>query len=390
MENLDARIRDAFSAWGKLDELDIKILQGLSLLGPRNLAKIAEHVKEPTTTVRYRVQRMLSNSILFLHMNPYHTYMGLKKNVVFVEAMPGLEDVLLECLRVNDFWLLLCRVYGPYEGCAGTWTVPPERTQDFIDFLNFLIEIGVARSYELNWSTCFEGIPVTSRWFNSEENTWLFNWDEWISEVESIEGKLPLTLIEPDDWPIKVDYEDLLIIKELEIDGRKTLTDISRKLGLPLETLKYHFREHVIKRGLVEGYQVEIYRSPSLVSENLFLKVEFDSHEKFKKFALSIHDKPFPIFMGKVLGEHALITQVYMAKWEFRRFIKALSILIQKGLVTRYSYVITDIYQVWRETIPYQHFKDGSWDYDPGKYREEVVKVLSKNGLSTRAFFSNS
>jgi len=390
MENLDRRIRDVFSAWNRLDELDIRILEGLSLLGPRNLAKIAEHIDVPTTTVRYRVQRMLSSSILFLHMNPYHTYMGLKKAVIFAEAAPGLEDVLLECLRVNDFWLFLCRIYGPYEGCAGTWLIPKERTQDFVDFLDSLVEINVAKSYEINWSTCFEGIPVTSRWFNSEENTWLFDWNEWIEEVETIEGKLPITLVEPDDWPIMVDYEDLLIIKELEIDGRKTLTDISRKLEIPLETLKYHFREHVTKRGLVEGYQVEIYRSPSLVSENLFLKVEFDSHEKLKKFALSIHDKPFPYYMGKVLGEDALITQIYMAKWEFRRFIKALSILIRKGLVKRYSYVITDIYQVWRETIPYQHFKDGSWDYDPGKHREEVMKVLAKNGLSTGVFFSNS
>ena len=119
-DSVDYRVRDAYSIWDKLNELDIQILQGLSLLGPRNLNLLAEHLDKPTSTVRYRLQRMLSKSILFLHLNPYHTNMGLKKVIVFIEAEPGYEDVLLDCLRVNDFWIFLCRSYGPYEGCVGT------------------------------------------------------------------------------------------------------------------------------------------------------------------------------------------------------------------------------------------------------------------------------
>ena len=382
MEAIDKQIRDAFSTQNKLDELDVQILEGLSVLGPRNLSKIAKNLGAPSTTVRYRVQKMLSNSILFLHLKPYHTYMGLKKTIVFMEATPGNEDVLLESLRVNDFWRYLARAYGPYEGCVGIWTIPKKNVDDFIGFLDHLMDINVARSYEINWSTCFEGVPVLHKWFDSKQKAWFFDWESWMRDVKTIEGKLPITLIEPDDWPIKVDYTDLLIIKELEIDGRRTLTDISKKLGIPLETVKYHFREHVSKRGLVEGYQIEIYRSPSLVSENIFFKFEFDSYEKYKKFALSLRDKPFPFFMGKVLGENALLTQVYLSKWEFRKFIIAVSDLIKQGLVSKYHYVITDVFQMWRETIPYQHFVDGKWDYNPEKHRSSVRAVLKEKGVS--------
>jgi len=382
MDGLDVRIRDAFAAWNKLDEIDVKILEGLSLIGPRNLVRIAEHLDIPITTARYRVRRMLKESILFIHLNPYHTYMGLKKAIVFFEAEPGYEDVLLDCLRVNDFWLFLCRIYGPYEGCETTYTIPKGKEKEFEAFLQSLQDCGIVRSIEVNWSTCFEGVPVRSRWFKNDEAVWVYNWDEWISEVEKIDGKLPRTLVEPDDWPIKVDKEDLLIIKELEIDGRKTLTDISKKLDIPFEKVKYHFREHVSKRGLIEGYQMEIYRSPALVSENLFFKFEFDSHEKMKKFALSLCDKPFPYYLGKVLGENALMTQIYLPKWEFRRFVAALSALIKMGLLKRYHYVITDIYQTWRETIPYQHFENGKWNYDGEKHQEELKKVLEKWNVS--------
>ena len=55
MEAMDKRIRDAFSVQDKLDELDVQILEGLSVLGPRNLSEIARNLDVPSTTVRYRV-----------------------------------------------------------------------------------------------------------------------------------------------------------------------------------------------------------------------------------------------------------------------------------------------------------------------------------------------
>jgi len=378
IEIVDKKFRDAFATLGKIDDVDVKILEALSLFGPRNLALIAKHLEMPPTTVRYRVCQMLDDSILFLHLNPYHTNMGLRKALVFVEAVQGYENLLLDCLRVNDYWLYLCRIYGPYEGWGGIWTIPNGNVDDFNFFFYSLIDFGVAKSVEINWTTCHEGIPVKSRWFSIEENSWVFNWDEWIREVETIEGDLPFTLVEPDDWPIKVDYEDLLIIKELEKDGRKPLTEISKILNIPIETVKYHFREHISKRGLIEGYQIEISRFPSLISELLFFKFEFDSYDNFKKFALSLHDKPFPVHLGKVIGENALTSHIYLPKKEFRKFIDALSTLIRKGLLKQYRYVIQDLFLQWRETIPYQHFKNGMWKYDRDRQREELVNIIEK------------
>ena len=378
---MDIKVRDALAAWRKIDEIDVKILEGLSLLGPRNLALIARHLQLPATTVRFRVRRMLSNSILFLHLNPYHTNMGLKKVVVFIEGNPGYEDELLDCLKVNDFWIFLCRIYGPYEGCGGIWTIPKKNTKDFHSFLQSLQDVGVARKIETIWSTCFQGVPVRSRWFNIEDGTWTFHWSEWIKEVETIKGELPYTLIEPEDWPIKVDYEDLLIIKELEKDGRFSLSDLSKNLGMPLSKIKYHFYEHVLKNGLIEGYQIEIYRFPFPFCEGLFFKYEFDDYEKMARFALSLNDKPFSIFLGKVLGENALVSQVYLPRWEFRKFIHSLSILIRRKLLKSYHYVIQDIYQTWRRTIPYEYFKNGRWNYDGRRHQEKLIEILEKRNL---------
>lgn len=380
-DNLEVLVRDALTAWKKLDVIDIKILEGLTLLGPRNLARVANHIKLPTTTVRYRVERMLSDSILFLHLNPYHTNMGLKRAVVFVEAVSGYEDDLLDLLRVNDFWVFLCRIYGPYEGCGGIWTIPQDKVEEFHSFLQSLQDIGVAEKVEVVWTTCVHNNSVSSRWFNIDEEAWTFNWEEWIGEMETMEGELPYTLVEPKEWPIKVDYTDLLIIKELEKDGRATLPDISKRLEVPLSTIKYHFHEHVTKRGLIGGYQVEIYRFPFPLCEILFFRFEFGDYDKMAKFAISLLDKPFVINLGKVLDENALIIHAFIPKWEFRRLISALSTLTKRGLLKSYNYVIQDMYQTWRETIPYEHFRDGEWYYSSKEHIEEF-KILEK-GISS-------
>jgi len=374
----DVMIREALTTLDKIDALDVKILEGLSLLGPRNLALLSQHLGIPATTLRYRVCRMLDDSILFFHLNPYHTNMGLRKAVIFVEAFLGYEDLLLECLRVNDFWLYLCRVYGPYEGWCGIWTIPNDNVDDFKFFLKSLVDLGVAKKVEINWTTCHEGIPVKSRWFSIEENSWVFNWDEWIKEVENIEGDLPWTVKDPEDWPIRVDYEDLLIIKELEKDGRMSMVDISKNIGIPVDTVKYHFRHHILKRDLIEGYQIDNIRFPPLSSESLFFIFDFESHEHFKKFVLSLHDKPFLFHIGKIIGENRLESHIYLPKREFRKFIKSLSILLRKGLIKSYKFWIQDMFIQWRETIPYEHFENGGWKYDIEGQLEELANISKK------------
>jgi len=388
-DSLDIKIRAALTAWKKLDETDVKILEAISLLGPRNLALVAKHLKLPRKTVSYRVNRMLSESILFFQVNPYITNMGLKKAFVFAEATPGLEDVLMKCLRVNGFWILLYHIYGPYEGCGGVWGIPKEHVEEFLLFLHILKEVGVARSYEVIWSTCFEGIPVKSRWFSVRDGQWVFNWEEWLKEVETIEGELPYTLVEPDDWPIKVDLVDVLIIKELEKDGKASMVHISESLGIPVSTINYHFREHVLKRELIEGYQVEIYRFPFPICELLIFIFEFDSHDKMSKFALSLLDKPFVIFIGKALNMNKLVAQIYLPKWEFRKFIHALSTLIRRGVLKQYRYFIEDMYQTDRQTVSYEYFENGKWNYDFEKHREELRKIFKKTGVSTTKNHTN-
>lgn len=378
IDNLDIRVRDALTSWKKLDAIDVNILEGISQLGPRNLLQVAEKIQLPHTTVRFRLTRMLQDSLLFLHLNPDITKMGLKRAVVFMEAAFGFETSFLDFLEINDFWVFLCPIYGRFEGCTGIWAVPNDKTTQFQEFLRHLKDIGVVRKAEALWTTGFHYIPVSSRWFDAKEEAWTFNWDEWVDEVEAAEGELPRILEEPENWPLDADYTDLLILKELEIDARQSLPEISQKLGLPLSKIKYHYYEHVTKRGLFGGYNVEIYRFPFPLCEILFFKFEFDDYERMKKFALSLLDKPIAINIGKVMGENALICHIFLPKWQLRRFIQALSTLAKNGCLKSYHYYIQDMYHTFRETIPYEHFKRNKWHYDHESHIEKIKTLYSK------------
>ena len=372
LDDLDIRVRDALTSWKKLDAIDVKILEGISQYGPRNLSQVARSAGLPFTTVRFRVNRMHRDSLLFLHLTPNLANLGLNRAVVFMEAAPGFEVDFMDYLKINDFWVFLCPIYGQYEGCAGIWTIPYERMGEFHEFLQALQDAGVSRRCEVHWTTSFHNISVSSRWFDEGEEAWNFNWDEWIDEVGSIQGELPPILDEPESWPVRADYTDLLVIKELENEARLTLPEVSEALDVPLSKVKYHFHEHIAKRGLIGGYQVEIYRFPFPLCEIFFMIFEFDSEEKMRRFALSLLDKPIAINIGKVLGRNALVSHVFLPKWQFRRFIRALSILAKGGHIRQYHYYIQDMYQTLRETIPYEYFKDGIWSYN---HEEQILKI---------------
>ena len=379
--DLNVFVRDALSSWRRLDLVDVRILEGISRFGPRNLTQVAQSIDLPQTTVRFRVERMLNNSFLFLHLVPNTSKMGLRRAVVFVEASPGHDLDLVDYLRANDFWVFMCQIYGKIEGSASIWTVPNEKVREFESFLDRLQEIGVAKNFEILWMTPFHYVPVSGRWFDSKEETWVFKWQEWIKEIENIEGELPQVLTEREKISMSVDHTDLLMISELENNAILTLPELSKILAIPQSKIKYHYYEHVLKRGLVSGYQVETYPYPFPICEIPFFKFEFNNPEDLRKFSLSLLDKPIAINIGKVSGEDTLISHVYLPKWELRKFTRALSILVKRGLMRRYEYYLQDMYQTLRESIPFEHFDNGEWIYHLDQQLKKIDDIRESEDI---------
>jgi len=363
----------------KIDSLDVSVLEGLGKHGPRNISGVARTLGIPRGTMLFRIKRMSSLFYLRMSANVYHTNLGLKKAVVFAKAVPGYEDLLFDCMKVNKFYIYLSRCYGRFEGCFGIYVIPKDHTTEFQQFILELKKL-VASDVEVYWSTCFHTVNRTSNWFDSLSKTWIFPWNKWIEEIQTKATELPYTLMDPADFPIKADEIDLFVIKELEKDATVSLASVAKKLRTTLQRVHHHYKMHIIKKGLIEAFQIFIFPFERATSDMFFFIFKFNSREKMARFALSLLDKPFVYTLGKVLGQSAIIVHIYLPKPEFRRFTENLSKLVRAGFLQSYDYVIQDIRPgKWsRETIPYEFFKNGSWVYDHNKHVKDLHNLVNQ------------
>jgi DNA-binding Lrp family transcriptional regulator len=365
---------------GPLKAVDIRILQALCEIGPRNMSDVARKVGISRELLQFRLKRMRSNPRLFLRMHAsiYHTYLGLRKAVVILEATPGEEQLLFECLRANGFWLYVCRSYGMGEGCTAIYAVPIEHCADLEEFIYETVRLHVARSAHIYWSTCFQGGRITSEWFDCETNKWVFNWDSWVKEVQDQSTDLPYTLIEPKGYPICADELDVKMLEGLEYDATVGLNELARSLKITPQAASFRFNKRLLKRNLIEGYQIFIMPYEDTPSVMALFIISFPSYEAFAKFARSLLNKSFVITMGKVIGENSFLVEVFLPNDEFRKFVDTLSKMARMQLVCSYKYAIQDLRVRKRQTIFDTLFKENAWIYDHKSHMEALQRTISK------------
>lgn len=359
----------------KLRSIDVKVLEGLALYGPRNLSKLAAQLNIPIGILRRRINYLRSHFSLLLKGTLYHTHIGLRKIVVFAESKPGYEEVLFQCLKSNDYWLYVSQCTG-IPKCLAIYGIPAGKEKEFEGFLSKLEELDKVGNVEFFWTTCFQNINTTSVWFDNASEQWVFPWNSWLKEVLKTEGELPYTLKDPDDYPQKADWIDITISKELEKNPAIKLIEIAKMLGISLQRVKYHFDNHVIKEKMFEGHQIVAEHYKGLSADTYYFRFVFENYENFAKFASSLMNKPFVRVMGKVYGKNQLFVQVYLPREQLRNFIDMLSKLIRAGFLDTYEYVIQDLARTKKQTISYEFFEDNNWVYDHKKYLEKLQSTV--------------
>jgi DNA-binding Lrp family transcriptional regulator len=341
------------------------------------MSALAAQLKMPVPSLRYRIKNLRSNFSLNLYGNIYHTFIGLRKVIVSADATPGYEELLYECLKTNDYWLYVSQCIGALK-CLAIYGIPLGKEKEFEGFLSQLQELNLVHNVNFFWSTCIQVINATGAWFDKKSGEWSFPWDSWVEEVQRARQELPYTLEEPDAYTQKADWLDIMILKELEKDSTIKLTEIAKKLGTSLERVMYHFKNHVIEKGMFEGYQVVAEHYKNLGADSYFFQFYFKNRENLTKFACSLMYRPFARYMGKEYGKNRLFAQIYLPKEQLSNFLKATSKLVRAGLLETYEYVIQDMTRTQRQTISYEFFKDNNWEYDGKKHLEKLRSTFSQ------------
>lgn len=367
-----------------LTAIDIKMLQALHDIGPRNLSKVARITGISRKTLMLRIKRMQSDPQFFLrmHTSVYHTNLGLRKCVVFVEAEPGMERLLFDCLLINGFWIYVCRSYGRGEGCTAVYAIPTEHCMEFEEFMHEIKRLGVAKNVQIIWSTCFQSGRITSEWFDDCQENWVFQWDNWIKEVQTQTTELPYTLVDPETYCNYADETHVKMLELLEADATTSMREISKKLGISPQLARFHYQKHLIGKNIIEGYEIFVMRYGDRHYFMAYFTITFHNYETFARFTRSLLNKFFTITLGKMYGENGLIVEVFLPHEEFRKFIDTLSKMVKMKLVRSYEYAIQDLRVRIRQTIWPQFFKGNSWIYDHKNHIEILHQKVSESPSS--------
>lgn len=358
----------------QVDSIDIKILEALGVCGPRSISKLARRINIPAPTVRDRIKNLKSHFSLYLQISIYHTFIGLKKAFVFARATPGYERLLWESMKANGYWLYLTARYDTTESFYGIYGIPIDHTEEFEHFVKQIEKLRIAQSINLFWSTSIQTMNLDDNWYDHKSERWVFKWNKWIENIKSQGTSLPPTLVESKSYAQKADRIDIIILKELHKNAQCKLRDIAKLLDVSPQTVQYHFKNHVIAKDLIEGYQVFLPHFEAL-SDSYCFRFDFHDKEIMARFALSLKGKPFVRSIGKIFGKNALFVHIYLPREEFRGFTDSLSKLIRNGQLKSYDYIIEDPSRRELQTISYEFFKDKSWIYDHKEHMKRLHEL---------------
>jgi DNA-binding Lrp family transcriptional regulator len=332
----------------------------------------------PPRSLAYRIRHLQSNFSLCLQGTLYHTNIGLRKVFLIANSRPGYEDTVSQCLRANDYWLLIVQSLVAPKFIA-TYGIPAGEEEQFEEFAAKLGHLKIVTSTSLFWSTCIYNVNATTKWFDQNTEQWIFPWDTWLQEVLTTKAaKLPNTLIEPQGYYQKADSIDIFILKELEQNCTVKMKDIAKKLKISPELVKYHYENHVLKKQMFEGPMILANHYAGLTPRTIFLMLHFKNYENLCKLALSLMDKPFVRAVGKVYGKNQLFARLYLPEQELRNFLGTLSRLVRSKFLETYEYIIEDPLKTCRQTISYEFFKDEKWTYDHRKYLRNLQAIIRK------------
>ena len=360
-----------------LDDENIAILRTMKQHGPRNLLEIARKAKLPYTTVYNRVTKLEGQGILKTMIHPDYPKLGLTPAIVWATSHPGKEIQAREALKVPGYWIRIARCVGDCNGYYSLHAIPTANRQDFDLYLEQLVERGVVKNYRIYWlgDTAF---PLTNfDYFKPKEQTWKFEWKEWLESFASGRAKAETTR-QSSSQQGEFDEKDLVILKELYRDARTTLADMSKLLSLTLPATKYRF-DKLVDRGLVKDYVIELLPFAPQISKLCDVRLDFKNESSLKAVEAQLGTLPFVQYYSQITGLNSMMARLYLPNLEVSNLLAFLSALVSKGVLSNYSYLIIDPMTLQAQTFPFKSYSDkAGWNYASREYLKTVDNLIPK------------
>lgn len=362
------------------DEKNIKILHYLPE-NPRNFAKISRLAKLPYETTRSRLIKLIrEEKVLRITANVDYYRLGLSIYTVIASAQPYLISEAKDLLKTK-YTLSIVRCYGECNGYLVDFCFPVGREEILLNYLSKLRESEVFTRMLIFKRTPFKINRVNFlEYYDLASHKWKVNYLDWAEEVLSAS-------ISSEKVPFEgpriafFDSTDLVILRELEVDGTKDFVDLAKIVGITPQGVRYHYYRHVVGKNLIDGYDISIYPYPPLLTTSLAGIISFNGFDEMCRYINATYGKPFLHAYAKIFGENKLLVYMRIPSVSINEFYEALDYLCANKIIQGYFLARVNERGLQKYIDLYRNYSEGEWLIDENEFLSKIEKARSLTGI---------
>ncbi|MDD3223301.1 MAG: Lrp/AsnC family transcriptional regulator [Clostridium sp.] len=125
---------------------------------------------------------------------------------------------------------------------------------------------------------------------------------------------------------MKIDNTDIKILKELQLDSRLSIRELSKRVNLSPPSVADRIRK-LEDGGIIEGYTIKINEAALDFSIQCIIQIDL-KNSKFEKFKEFIYNYPRVIFCYRIAGYSCILLKLSVKSIsEIEKFIDSISAL---------------------------------------------------------------
>ena len=344
-----------------MDQTNAEIIGALSKHDPRNISAISKDVGLPNSTMAFRIKKLIENLNLEINARVDFNKIGLIRAIVFAETLPAKWNKLWKTMEDLGCLTYLTKCYGKINGCYAIFAFPASHQNQLEEYFKKLKNMNILSNFQLFWTTNLCEVHPNFKWYDFSEKKWIFQWKQWVNDINESSDSLPESLKDPEEYPIIADEKDLLLLSQLERNGVLTYEELAKNVNMNPRTVAYRYKKHLTDRKLILDHMVWFLPYPHEISDACTFVIEFENDKALAKFANTLNETPFVLSYTRVIKSKFLIVNTYIPKVEFFSFIDSLNALAENRLIKNYFHVNLTLNPHKRGGIPYKLFKDRTW-----------------------------
>lgn len=229
------------------------LIDAINRVGVQNFSLLSRLTNLPSETIRYKIKKQFPKTGLIVRLQVDYDRLGLQREFVILEfTQEGGQYADRILSKLPDTAYLTYHGHELFEQKYVTvFSIPTKLQREIHSFLQRLVSIGILRRFSIEPLQWTRHLSIRPEYCDFEKRKWMVNWGHAGVQFEAPPA-LPFTM-QPSERP-NIDRTDMLLIKELELEATRDISEIARKIRVNERTARWHYMKHVAP--MINSYYV--------------------------------------------------------------------------------------------------------------------------------------